>query len=78
MEVKIKDRKEEIEFLRMACNMAELGISYRQADLIIRLQERLNTQKGDFSISDGAEIYCKWTQDWQNYFEKQSKAKNAS
>lgn len=40
MEVKIKDRKEEIEFLRMACNMAELGIGYQHADLIIRLQQR--------------------------------------
>ena len=41
MEVKIKDRKEETEMLRMACNMAELGIGYQHADLIIRLQERL-------------------------------------
>jgi len=45
MEVKIKDRKEEIEFLRMACNMAELGIGYQHADLIIRLQERLKNLK---------------------------------
>ena len=30
MDVKIKDRKDEIEFLRMACNMAELGVSYKQ------------------------------------------------
>ena len=46
MEVKVKDRKEEIEFLRMACNMAELGIGYQHADLIIRLQERLKKLKG--------------------------------
>jgi len=73
MEVKIKDRKEEIEFLRMACNMAELGIGYQHADLIIRLQERLKKLKGKFSISDGVEIQYKWKQDWQNYFEEQSK-----
>jgi hypothetical protein len=55
MDVKIKDRKEEIEFLRMACNMAELGIGYQHADLIIRLQERLKKMKGKFSLKDGVE-----------------------
>jgi hypothetical protein len=73
MEVEIKDRKEEIEFLRIACNMAELGIRYQHADLIIRLQERLKKLKGKFSIDDGVEIYYKWKQDWQKYFEEQSK-----
>jgi len=57
----------------MACNMAEIGIGYQHADLIIRLQERLKKLKGQFSISDGVEIYHKWKEDWQNYFEKQSK-----
>ena len=78
MDVKIKDRKEEIEFLRMACNMAELGIGYQHADLIIRLQERLKKLKGKFSISDGVEIHYKWKQDWQNYFDEQSKTQDAS
>lgn len=71
MKVKTKDRKEEVEFLRMACNMSELGISYQQADLIIRLQERLKELKGKFSVSDAAEIHYKWKQEWQNYFEEQ-------
>ena len=78
MEVKIKDRNKEIEFLRMACNMAEIGIDYQHADLIIRLQERLKKLKGKFSISDGVEIHHKWKQDWQNYFEVQSKTQDAS
>ena len=39
MDVKPKDRKEEVEFLRMACKMAEIGIDYKHADLIIKLQE---------------------------------------
>jgi hypothetical protein len=77
MEVKIKDRKEEIEFLRMALNMAEIGIGYQHADLIIRLQERLKKLKGKFSIMDGIEIHHKWKQEWQNYFEEQSKIKDS-
>ncbi len=78
MEVKIKDRKEEIEFLRMACNLAELRIQYEHADLILRLQERLEKLKGKFSLSDGVEIHHKWKQDWQKYIEEQSKMQDDS
>jgi hypothetical protein len=78
MEVKIKDQKEEIEFLRIACNMAEIGISYQHADLILRLQEKLKKLKGKFSISDSVEIHYKWKEDWRNYFEEQSKKQDAS
>ena len=78
MEVKIKDRKEEIEYLRMACNMSEIGIGYQHADLIIRLQERLKKLKGKFSLSDGVEIHHKWKEDWRNYFEEQSKTEDDS
>jgi hypothetical protein len=77
MDVKIKDRKEEIEFLRMACNMAELGIDYQHADLIIRLQERLKKMKGKFSLKDGVEIHYKWKEDWQKYFEEHTNIKEA-
>ena len=70
MEVKIKDRKKEIEYLRMACNMAEIGIEYIHADLILRLQERLNKLHGKFSINDGVEIHAKWKKDWEEYRDK--------
>lgn len=73
-EVKVKDRKKEIEFLRMACNMAELGIAYQHADLILRLQNKLSELKGKFSIDDGIEIHHKWKKYWENYFEQQSKS----
>lgn len=69
MDVKIKDRKTEVEHLRMACNLAELNISYIHADLILKLQERLKKLKGKFSICDGIEIHHKWKQDWHKYFE---------
>ena len=74
MDVKVKDRKKEVEYLRMACNMAELGINYIQADLILRLQERLSQLKeGKFSIDDGVKIHYAWKQEWQKYFEEQAK-----
>ena len=69
MEVKVKDRKTEVEYLRMACNLAELEIGYQHADLILRLQERLKKLKGNFSLSDGVEIHHKWKEDWRDYFE---------
>jgi hypothetical protein len=75
MDVKVKDRKEEIEYLRIACNMAELGLDYIHADLIIRLQERLKKLKGKFSISDSVEIHYKWKEDWRKYFEQQTEQK---
>lgn len=74
MEVKIKDRSNEVEFLRMALNMCELGIDYTQADLIIRVTKSLNKLKGKFSINDGVEIHHKWKEEWQKYFENQIKS----
>ena len=70
MEVKIEDRKEEIEYLRMGLNMAELGVSYEQADLIIRISDRLKKLKGKFSLKDGVEIHHKMeTGMAQKYYE---------
>ncbi len=71
MEVDVRSRKIEVEYLRMACNMAEVGISYTQADLIMRLQERLSKLKGEFSLHDGVEVYHRWKEDWQKYFDNQ-------
>jgi hypothetical protein len=78
MSVRIKDRKTEVEYLRMACNLAKLGIRYEHADLILRLQERLKKLKGKFSLSDGAEIHHKWKEDWSEYFEALEKKKLTS
>lgn len=76
MEVEIKDRKEEVEHLRMALNMCEVGVSYTQTDLILRVLERLDKLKGEFSISDTVEIHHKHKQEWQSYFEKKYKERS--
>lgn len=76
MEVEIKDRKEEIEHLRMALNMCEVGVGYTQADLILRVLKRLDKLKGEFSISNAVEIHHKHKQEWQTYFEEKYKKEN--
>jgi hypothetical protein len=70
MDVKIKDRNERVEFLRMALNMSELPVSYIQTDLIIRTINVLNKEGGDFNLMDAAKIYSQWQQNWETYFKK--------
>jgi hypothetical protein len=60
----------------MALNMCELGVGYTQTDLILRVLERLNKLKGEFRISDAAEIQAKHEQEWQMYFEEKYKERN--
>lgn len=74
MEVKIKDRKEEVEFLRMDLNTAQIGVDYTHTDLFLRIQERLSKKKGKYTINDSVEIFHKWKTDWDRYFEDQEKA----
>lgn len=77
MDVKIKDRKEEIEHLRLAFNIAGVNVEYLTVDLIVRIQEKLNQLKGKFTLEDGVSIQHDWRKDWDNYFKEQSKAKDA-
>jgi len=70
MDVKIKDRKKEIEYFRMALNMCEFGVDYTQADLIMRVTEKLKDAKGNFNLEHGVEIFNQWKQEWEKYFEK--------
>lgn len=71
MDVKIKDRINEIEFIRMALNMVQIGVDYPNADLINRTMKELKKLKGKFSLKDGCDILYEWKEDWRNYAEKQ-------
>lgn len=68
MSVKIKDRKTEVEYLRMVCNLAEIGINYEHAELIIKLQEKLKKLNGEFTLQDGIDVHHKWKQKWDQYY----------
>lgn len=71
MDVKIKDRKQEVEYLRMALAIAEMGFSYEHADLINRVVDECRKKKGKFSLDDGVKLLYKWKTDWRTYFDEQ-------
>ena len=74
-DVKIKDRKTDTEYLRMAVNTCEIGVSYIHADLILRVQKELKRLKGKFSLEDGARIHSEWKSEWENYFNEEQENK---
>ena len=64
MEVQIKDRKDEIEYLRMALAITELGVSYEQAELINNVVNKVRQRKGKFNIHDGVGLLYAWKEKW--------------
>ena len=72
MEVLIKDRKDEIEYLRMALAITEIGVSYEQAELINNVVNKVRQCKGNFNIHDGVKLLYAWKDKWTNYYDKQA------
>lgn len=68
-DVKIKDRDVNIEYLRLALNMAGIGANYIVTDLINKLFEEVKNKKGKFSIKDSVTIECEWERKWKKHFE---------
>lgn len=72
-EVKIKDRDERIEQIRMLLNMCEIGVNYVHTDIIlecIKLHDKLG---GDASINDVTKLHFELKEKWDNYFKEQEK-----
>ncbi len=69
MDVKIKDRKSEVEYLRMGLAMAQFGVSYKHADLILKVQEVIKKKGGKYSLKDGSEIMASLSKEWADYDE---------
>jgi len=79
MEVKHSDKKQEVYYLQMACNMVGFGLDYPNTDLILRMQQAVKKKKGKFSISDAVDIQMKWKEDWDFYFQRlKTEQKNKS
>ena len=76
MEVQIKDRKDEIEYLRMALAITEIGVSYEQAELINNVVNKVRQRKGKFNIHDGVGLLYAWKEKWRGYYEKQTSLTN--
>ena len=70
MEVKIKDRKKDVEMLRMALCMSEIWVDYQQADGIMTVLQKLEEKKEQFTLYDGVEIFRSWKKKWEQYFNK--------
>lgn len=68
-----KDRKKDIEFLRMALNLCELPVSYEQSDLILRAYTLVKEKQGNTNMDDALKIYYNWKNHWDNYFQNQNK-----
>ena len=71
IDVKIEDRKKEIEYLRLALGLAGIGVDYKIADLINRVVEKNTELGGKFSVKDGVNLQYGWEKDWQKYDEQQ-------
>lgn len=68
-EVEIKDRENEIEYLRMALNICELPVSYLQTDLIVKIYKRIEKLKGNYSVEDGVKDLNDHNYKWEKYFD---------
>lgn len=75
-DVEIKDRKEDVEFLRMALNICQVGVDYITTDLIVEVLKELEKLKGDFTLNDGVSIHYEWKEKWTKYFEKLNSNEN--
>jgi hypothetical protein len=65
--VKAKDRKNEVEMIRMALNMCNIAVGYQHADLINRIVTGLQKTKGNMSIREVIEIHNNWLLECEQY-----------
>lgn len=76
MKVKIENRYDEIEYLRMALSICEVYVDYQTAELIDMVATEVRNKKGNFDLMDGAKIFSAWKRKWNNY-EKQNRKEEA-
>lgn len=77
-DVEIKDRENEVEYLRMVLNICQVNIDYTHADLINRVTKALHKRKGSFTVNEGVELFYQWKQDWEVYFEKEKETETVN
>jgi len=70
MDVKIKDRDQKIEMLRLALNTADFGIEYWGLILFLRIQEAYAKKGGKMNMMDAAKVRATWEAERTAYDEK--------
>lgn len=69
-DVKIKDRDNSIEYMRMALNMVGIGVDYKTTVLVKMALDCLKKKKGKMSLKDACEIESAWQSLNDEYREK--------
>ena len=72
MKVKIDDRLDEIEYLRMVLSTCEVYVDYQTAELIDDVVTAVREKKGNFDLLDGSKLFSEWKKKWDDY-EKQKR-----
>ena len=73
MKVKIEDRYDGIEYLRMALSMSEVYVDYQTAELIDVVVTEVRKKKGKFDVLDGVKLFSEWKRKWDAYERQQRK-----
>lgn len=66
--VKLEDRENEIEYLRLALALCEVQASYELCDLISDLTKRIESSKGALTIDDCVKIRDRHDKKWSKYY----------
>ena len=72
MNVKISDRIDNIEYLRMALSICEICVDYQTAELIDNVVNEVRKKEGKFDLKDGVLLLSAWKNKWKEY-DKQHK-----
>ena len=69
MNIPIKDRDKDIEFIRLGLCAAFVSISYQDADLVNRIMTAVKKKKGKFNLEDAVTIRHEWDEEYKKKFE---------
>lgn len=75
MDVRMKDRKQLIEMIRIVLNMCEIGVDYPMAEMVYECVKAVEKKKGKFTILDACEMLQKHHDKWDKYIAQLNRPK---
>ena len=73
MDIDIKDRVKDVEYLRLALNCCDLAVDYKTSLLIHLVSEKIIASNGNCTINEIVNINCEWKRNVEKYFEQTKK-----